>query len=177
MKLFIKTLVIALTTVITLPAWAVCNDSCTMPIDDSNNHYADHGDGTVTDLKTGLMWMKCSIGQHLEDENCAGTASTFTWQGALNQAQLANHSGTLGYTDWRLPNINELGSLIEKACVEPAINEGVFPNTRSLNNKYWSASLRKGQGLEAIFVEFQYGNEDSRAKSDSYLVRLVRGGQ
>lgn len=181
MKLFIKPLVIALTTVITLPAWAACNDGSTMPIDHPNSQYADHGDGTVTDLKTGLMWMKCSIGQDLEDENCAGTASTFTWQGALNQAQLANQgSGTLGYTDWRLPNINELSSLIEKACHSPAINESVFPNT-SYIREYVSASILFSDDpniREILSVEFQYGRSGRRNyKNLPLMARLVRGGQ
>lgn len=64
-----------------------------------SNHlpsYTDHGDGTVTDNITGLMWQKAQGGE-ISYEDARDGASTF---------QLA------GYTDWRLPTIKELYSLI-----------------------------------------------------------------
>src|SRR5450432_1853802 len=75
--------------------------------------FADHGDGTVTHTKTGLMWKQCVEG--LSGAGCAaGAATLMLWSNALNAANTANASnGGLGfahYTDWRLPNQKELQS-------------------------------------------------------------------
>ena len=93
-----------------------------------------NGDGTVTDNTTGLMWKQCVEG--LSGAGCAaGSASTMDWKAALDHA--ATHSFA-GYSDWRLANIKELGSIVETACLSPAVNLAVFPNTPS--SLVWSAS-------------------------------------
>lgn len=58
--------------------------------------YQDNGDGTVTDLNTGLMWQK-------------GTGEKMTWEEAALGAESFNLAG---YTDWRMSSIKELYSLI-----------------------------------------------------------------
>jgi hypothetical protein len=58
--------------------------------------YQDNGDGTVTDLTTGLMWQK-------------GTGEKMTWEEAALGAESFNLAG---YTDWRMSSIKELYSLI-----------------------------------------------------------------
>jgi len=59
--------------------------------------YQDNGDGTLTDLKTGLMWQKAVSGM-------------ITWPNAVTNAV---NQTTGGYTDWCLPTIKELYSLID----------------------------------------------------------------
>jgi len=134
--------------------------------------YSDHGDGTITDKQTGLMWQKCSLG--LSDSLCAtGTALSFTWQAAL---AVANDNTDSGYSDWRLPNKNELESLLDDACFQPAINETVFPNT--IATGYWSSSPYVGNSGETSWV---IGFNDSGVRITRKLaalsVRLVRGSQ
>jgi len=100
-----------------------------------NQNYRDNNDGTITDIKTGLMWQKCSLGLTGEasDFTCTtGAVQSFTWLSALESA---NSDINYGYSDWRLPNVNELASLIETACFTPAINESMFPAT-SLNEVF-----------------------------------------
>ena len=64
--------------------------------------FAVSGD-CVTDNLTGLMWAK----------NGNMPNGTKTWQGALAYvASLNSRGGLCGYTDWRLPNVNELESLV-----------------------------------------------------------------
>jgi len=87
-----------------------------------------NGDGTVTHLPTGRQWMQCSIGQSWDGESCQGTPSTVSVQEAL---QLAEGFRFAGYKDWRVPDIKELEIITERACVEPAIDLSVFPNTPS----------------------------------------------
>jgi hypothetical protein len=61
--------------------------------------YQDHGNGTVTDTRTGLMWKQCSEGQSWSPGTCSGTASGFTWSQALARAEAATFAG---YADWRV---------------------------------------------------------------------------
>lgn len=143
-----------------------------------NSIYVDHGNGTVTDTETGLMWMKCSLGR--SGANCeAGTYSNLNWKQALDAAQSANDgAGTFGYTDWRLPSVNELISLTELACYDPAINTALFPAT--LSGYYWSSSPYTDDN-EAWFLDFASGQESvsapSSAKGSTNRVRLVRNSQ
>ncbi len=137
--------------------------------------FTDHGDGTITDIKTGLMWKKCSEGQTGND--CAGGAIVrYVWKEALQRANGINLSGGFaGYKDWRLPNIKELFSIVSNQCNNPAINLSVFPNTPSKG--YWSSSPHAYQSSKAWYVDFDYGESYENGKSNSGYIRLVRGGQ
>ena len=143
--------------------------------------FTDHGDGTVTDIKTGLMWKKCSEGQSGED--CStGSSLTYTWKAALGKAQTINTTGGFAtYTDWRVPNIKELRSITEQQCVSPMINLTVFPATSS--GYYWSSSPSIGRsGGDAWYVSFGGDNGISSyfEPTNNYVrfyVRLVRSGQ
>ena len=140
---------------------------------DANGQY----DGTVTDKNTGLMWMRCSLGQTWDGTNCNDTALTYTWQEALAAAEGYNSGGGYAaYSDWRLPNIKELASIVEVACFDPAINQTVFVGTES--SYYWSASPSAYGSNNAWSVYFNNGGDGAYGKSDgSPHVRLVRAGQ
>ena len=141
-----------------------------------DNMYTDHGDGTVTDNNTGLMWQKCSLG--LSGATCStGTQQKHTWQTAL---AAANASTDSGYSDWRLPNKNELVSLVEYACSLPAINETIFPSGSIIANAYgnfWTSTPLVDIGNVVWYVNFQSGGLTitNATKDDLYFVRLVRG--
>ncbi len=101
--------------------------------------FIDHGDGTVTHKLTGLMWMRCSMGQAWDGTTCTGDILRSNWETALKAAEELNRSGGFaGYTDWRLPNIKELTSIVERACVSPAANLEIFPKTENIY--YWSST-------------------------------------
>ena len=135
----------------------------------------DNGDGTITDLKTGLIWKQCLEGQSGSD--CAsGSAEGFTWQQALQRAQTLNSSGGFaGASDWRVPNIKELHSLVEHQCFIPAINLTRFPNAS--NHWLWSSSAVAGSADNAWGVYFNGGSTDWYNEDDYNQVRLVRSGQ
>lgn len=141
--------------------------------------YIDHGDGTVTDRETGLIWMKCSIGQS-GTECDIGEAREVNWEQAFAAAGSANSVTGSEYLGWRLPNLKELRSLIERACYQPAINSAIFPNTPSAPTSiYWSSSQGDLGGQTAWGVEFNDGADADWSKDQKtyHHVRLVRGGQ
>lgn len=156
--------------------------SSSIPPTTPTSRFTDNGDGTVTDSATGLMWKQCSEGQTTAGAGgCSGTASAFTWQQALQRAQQVNAGAAgqpLGYADWRVPNIKELISLVERACTSPAINIGLFPPVPTSEAfGFWSASPQ-ADFLGAAWVMFiGLGESGYDNESVGNYVRLVRGGQ
>ena len=145
--------------------------------DYTDSRYQDHGDGTISDAKTGLMWMQCTYGQSsdLEASSC-GTNGAFSgdWQAAFAKAAESNANADFGYTDWRLPNLKELGSIVDFGSYSPAINSSVFPATMS--GAYWTGTPFRANDSQAFVIGFSAGDyyaRDKDATTATYL-RLVR---
>ncbi|MDD2341767.1 MAG: DUF1566 domain-containing protein [Tolumonas sp.] len=143
-----------------------------IPASTPDSQLIDNGDGTINDIKTGLMWKQCSEGQSGSD--CAtGSGEGFTWINALQRAQAINNNGGFAsHSDWRVPNIKELSSLVEHQCSFPAINQASFPNTYP--SLYWSSSaLTRGNGSPWV-VEFSSGYNGSFSQNDGGNVGFLR---
>ncbi len=67
--------------------------------------------GQWRDPATGLIWMRCSMGQTWTGNNCTGDALEFTWAEAKSYFTLFNQKGFAGQNNWRLPKIEELVTL------------------------------------------------------------------
>ena len=149
-----------------------CQSETEIPASTPTTRFSDHGDGTVTDNETGLMWAQCTEG--LSGAGCAaGYADGYVWQAALD---LAAGSRLADHTDWRLPNVKELFSILERQCARPAINTAVFPNTPA--SGFWSASPSVNYSAGAWLVDFTRGEaSDNYNRGDTSRVRLVRLGQ
>jgi len=127
----------------------------------------DDATGIVTDNKTNLQWQDDAIG------------STTSMQGAINTCEALELGG---HTDWRLPNINELKSIIVDTKVAPSI-DGAFQNTTS--NSYWSATTNAANTGNAWVVNFSNGDTSNYYKyfyygyygNFVYYGRCVRAGQ
>lgn len=138
--------------------------------------YLDNGNGTITDITNELMWSTCSLGQIYQDGNCTGSAESFTiWDEALSA--IDGNNNLAGYSDWRLPNIKELGSLVERSCVAPAIDLTLFPTTPSV--PYWSntfdrTGINSASSIKGLIVEFHDGTEVVKSTNTQRLIRLVR---
>ncbi|MEA3486997.1 MAG: DUF1566 domain-containing protein [Thermodesulfobacteriota bacterium] len=118
-----------------------------------------NGDGTVTDISTGLMWQQV-------------TAGNMTWEAAIvycEELLLGGHS------DWRMPTFKELASIADLGKYNPAIDAGYFPNT--VSSDFWSSTTRASYTGRAWLVNFGYGSSYYYDKYSSYYVRAVRGGQ
>jgi Protein of unknown function (DUF1566) len=141
----------------------------------SSVYVIDAANGTVTDTRTGLMWDQCPRG--LSGAACTvGTEGAFNWQQALDSATTANSGSHKGYTDWRLPNVKELRSLVEECRANPSINEWAFPSTPGLF--FWSGSPVADGVIFTWAVAFNSGRPFMGGRSiTSGRVRLVRAGQ
>jgi len=121
--------------------------------------FVDNGDGTVTDTSTGLMWQQATAGQ-------------MNWEEAIAYCESLSLAG---HSDWRLPDCNELQSVVDYSTNDPAINTDYFPDTLSLY--YWSSTTWVGGSAYAWRVYFGCGSVGGSDKTFSYYVRAVRGGQ
>jgi hypothetical protein len=122
----------------------------------------------VTDNLTGLMWAK--------NWNLPGGFKT--WQGALDYVASINYgSGLCGHKDWRLPNVNELESLINSGEANTAnwLNSQGFSNVQSLH--YWSSTTCAGLTDYAWLVHMGDGYVFYCVKGDGGCVWPVRSGQ
>lgn len=144
-----------------------------------SSDFTVHNDGTVTHKSTGLMWKVCSEGQTWAAGTCSGTITTHAWDTALEIPQALNSGeefpfskvDTL-YSDWRVPNIEELTSLIELQCYAPAINAAIFPNSAA--SFYWSSSPSTLNRQLVKGVDFDVGYIYSSYRIEANRVRLVR---
>jgi len=183
--IFMKFIIQLITLLSILSGSTLVHAVCTSPgtnlvITKPDSLYTSNGDGTVSDNNTGLMWQVCPLG--LSGTACAtGTLLSETWQSALTMAK----ADTLaGYTDWRLPNKNELMSLVDFACFSPAINDFNFPASTLIpppaGDFYWSSTpvVANNSGDTLIWgIGFDNGFTIKARKDNpsSGHVRLVRG--
>ena len=119
----------------------------------------------TVDNRTGLMW--------ITNPADAGMDATFTWPLALAGCEAGVFAGN---TDWRLPNVRELMSLVDYSkSVGPTLNAVFFPNTHP--NYYWTSTTYAPDPTLAWYVDFSAGyvHLDSKNNNASYA-RCVRGG-
>jgi len=149
--------------------------------------FLDNGDGTITDLNTGLMWEKKSNDGSIHDLD-----RTYFWSKALavtvwDWLDLVNTEGGTGFaghSDWRLPNRRELDSLVDFSRIDPAAapvfqavcTEGctVTACSCTATADYWSSTTAAVNPALAWAVEFSRGRADDRGKNTARAVRAVR---
>lgn len=119
------------------------------------NNFIDNGDGTITDVSTGLMWM--------QDDNGEGVL----WKDALSYAE---DNEFTGYYDWRMPNAKELQSIVDYTrspdTTDSAAIDPVFTCSQITNEAeevdypfYWSSTTHEtwvegNEGAWGIYVSF-----------------------
>ncbi len=150
-----------------------------------NPRFVDNSDGTVTDMLTGLVWLK--------DASCADLGpngdGTADWATAL-MAAAALADGTCGLTDgsvagdWHLPSYFELVNLLDLEYTLPALSNGagtakwsegdVFAGVRS--SYYWSSTSRALNPLSAWSFVLGEGALYSHDKTSTAYVWPVRAG-
>jgi hypothetical protein len=116
----------------------------------------------VVDQLTGLMWPA--------DGNIPGSPTCSmngTWQGALDYVACLNTSSYRSYRDWRLPNINELESLINAGQPDSSswLNSQGFHNVQG--NAYWSSTTDANTTSNAWLLFMAGGDKESTAKTST----------
>lgn len=165
--------------------------------------HSDNGDGTITDNRTGLVWERLNDAGGINDKD-----ATFTWANAFNKVRLLNGdaggciaagnpssccSGAgmgsgcaafAGFTDWRLPSVNELQSLSNYGTLMPAVhaafNASCTPSCVMCSctqpSLYWSNTSLLSNPINAWGLGFDDGYVSDSIKLNSLPVRAVRGG-
>jgi len=117
------------------------------------NEFVDNGDGTISDLATGLTWMQSDSGNGLD------------WEGALNYCSSLDYAGI---NDWRLPNAKELHSIVDytrspdttnSAAIDPIFNASSITNEAGQYDypAYWSSTTHtnaEGMSQSGVYINF-----------------------
>ena len=139
--------------------------------------------GIILDNSTGLYWTRCSITFNdlpSSGINCTGYNQRFRWTDAISVCSRLDFGGR---SDWRLPSIKELQSIVKYNTTNINIisfNENVFPGT-SLDH-YWSSTTHKKDANVSWTIDFHFGSVTYHAKKDpttkienEFYVRCVAG--
>lgn len=129
----------------------------------------DSTSNCMTDNLTGLMWAR--NGNLAATDPALPATGRRIWQEALN---FANDLELCGFSDWRLPNRNELRSLINHGSQHNAnslneqgfINAGAFNDTTTTRIEYWSSTSNLADPTRAFLVDFTVGNISSAIKQN-----------
>ncbi len=119
----------------------------------------DNGDGTVSDPRTNLSWKQADEGVH-------------PWAEALDVCEQLDFAGA---KDWRLPNVKELATLVDRKTTSPVIDTNLFPNAQSA--RHWSATAYPddvSHPATAYFLNFSNGRVFRGHAITQYRVRCVR---
>ncbi len=179
--------------------YAPCKPHSYTKLDASGNPLPDDAPwpwAMVRDNATGLIWeVKDSKDGILDYNNPHDADNTYTWYNSnpeihggnpgafgdgtdtedfINQLNAANFGG---YSDWRMPTIKELSTLVDSSIpyTGPTINTDSFPNTAA--SFYWALTSDDYLPHKAWYVYFRYGKVDVHSKYGHYHVRAVRAGQ
>jgi hypothetical protein len=146
--------------------------------------YTDNGNGTITDNRMGLVWEKLADDDTVHDKD-----TIYTWAEAFGKVQQLNTSPCFaGQCDWRLPNVNELHSILDYAgttsslLVATVFNTGCTPSCTVTAcsctgaGAHWSSTTYTDSPDNAWEVLSDSGFVVIDVKVDSNFVRAVRGG-
>ncbi len=147
------------------------------------NDFKDNNDGTVTDKATGLMWMKVDSGKLKAGKNKDGKMN---WKEALHWAENLEYAR---YSDWRLPNVKELQSIVDytrspattnSAAIDPVFETTSFIAEGSQKDYpcYWSgtthASLSRASTAAYVAFGRSFGWMPNR-RTGRYMLMDVHG--
>jgi len=132
------------------------------PLENIENDFKDNSDGTITDHTTGLMWQK------------SGSDKYLTYKNAKTYINELNNNKVAGYSDWRLPTVDELKSLLTSdkqsndLYIDPIFEKEDY-------NWFWSSDGCTSGGAWVVF--FSIGDIRWVSLRDNLYVRAVRSIQ
>ncbi len=119
----------------------------------------DDNNQVVFDTTSKLMWQ--------DDNDVILTSTKKTWENAIAYCESLNN---VSYTDWRLPNINELYTIINFTNSSPAMNSKFIQTS---NSKYWTSTSYKYDLSNAWHIDFTNGSSSYQIKSTTTFLRPI----
>ena len=156
-----------------------------IPCEERIDRFVEHGDGTVTDTCSGLMWFDVTAdlnGDGRIDSTNDGRDS-LNWQDAIDYCEDLEFAG---HSDWRLPTILELSTILDnRVRWTRAVNPAINPIGGDSRQHHWSSTTYKANSSEAWRLRFQAysGNSGERfqqtrsAKSNPLWLLPVRDAE
>ena len=143
-----------------------------------NPRFTENNDQTVTDHLTGLVWTKDGNPADVYKDG-SPTIGMKTWQQALDYVASLNQTNYLNHNDWRLPNLNELGSMVNRDQSNGASwwlnTPGWFINVQP--QRYWTSSTYAFNEMNAWAIGMHDGAASGFYKANTFYVWPVRGVQ
>ncbi|NCR74322.1 MAG: DUF1566 domain-containing protein [Microcystis aeruginosa K13-06] len=126
---------------------------------DFKNDFQDNDDGTVTDRATRLMWQKGHSPEYGR------------WEDAKLYIEKLNQERFAGYSDWRLPTIEELASIITRE----KLNDGLYISPVFSNRLWiWSCDVKDANAGLIWNSNFLYGSVYWIDADNGQDIRAVR---
>ena len=144
-----------------------------IPVESGDNRYLDNNDGTITDTKTGLMWMKKDSYLH--------SGHWLNWHEVHDYVRQLNDEGFAQHSDWQLPTREELKTLYESEKINSSqVGSEMKIHTDPIFEKNGTGSLWSGEAngrYNAFGVVFNTGavfnsNKKSRSRKATRAVRI-----
>jgi hypothetical protein len=146
---------------------------------DSADRFVDNGDGTVTDLFTGLVWEKKTNDASVHDVGMIfrldASGITSLGDGAAYTTFLAalNDGCFAGRCDWRIPTLAELQTMRAEPCTTPTCVDAAFGP--SDGQYFWTSTPKATEPDRGWTVRFSDGALVDRSRGEDFRVRAVRG--
>lgn len=109
-----------------------------------------------------------------DDSTCGSPPVVSGGCDTLKYVAAVNSVGWCGYRDWRLPTVDELGSLVDYGSYLPALSTSFFPDI-IMPAGFWTSTTSAAGPSYAWIVIFDDGYLGTCVKSWNYYLRLVRG--
>ena len=151
-------------------SWGMVKDNVTGLIWENKT-----SDGFIHDGAKTFTWCDTDPATNGSDQGTCGTGTgnaatdTAAFIKALNDAKFG------GFSDWRMPNVKELQSIVDLSKYSPTINTTWFPGT--VSDYYWSPTTFLDSYSRAWCANFGDGGVLYTEKTFAWAVRAVRGGQ
>jgi hypothetical protein len=160
-KLLVASFILIGTLLWNLPSLAETpQDASAEKIESQDKRFIDNRDGTITDTKTNLMWMR--------QESYQQTSHWLNWKESFDFIKKANEDGFANYYDWQMPTLKDLKTLHEphktnSAQVGREMLIHIDPIFAKEGSGAWWALEANGH-FNAFGIEFNNGSRFSAAK-------------
>ncbi len=145
------------------------------PLPTANRFRVSPDGKEVTDTVLGLIWRRCLEGMTWSGTTCTGAPTGFMHRQALVHAQ--------AQSGWRMPNIKEVMSILDRGSGAPSWDLTLFPGTPQLNSStqadYYQRRIATttGEAQNSHYVAITSLGWDLRTDADLsgvHYLRLVR---